>query len=172
MEGRLAPILSAVLTVRCSLFLSCLVANPNGCAENRLNNGGVKLDQQLLRQVELPELAQEVHPLRVLRERSTKAAARGTILEKRQNKQINRGSHLLCAPLSVHTLAVVVAVCLFVPHSATGYWTSSRTDHRPQDWRSYWEEINNLAENRKHLLLNVELMVDFRKRETKTHSPV
>ncbi len=32
-------------------------------AENRLNNGDVKLDQQLLRQVELPELVQEVHHL-------------------------------------------------------------------------------------------------------------
>ena len=35
----------------------------DGCAENRLNDCSVKLDQQLLRQVVLPELAQEVHPL-------------------------------------------------------------------------------------------------------------
>ena len=33
------------------------------CAENRLDGSSVELDQQLLRQVEIPELAQEVHPL-------------------------------------------------------------------------------------------------------------
>ena len=66
MEGRLAPmIFSADLTVRCSLFLSCLVADPKQTVMDvqRTDDGGVELDQQLLRQVELPQLAQEVHPL-------------------------------------------------------------------------------------------------------------
>ena len=35
----------------------------DGCTENRLDDVSVELDQELRRQVELPELAKELHPL-------------------------------------------------------------------------------------------------------------
>lgn len=41
-------------------------SNSDGCAENSLDDCSIELDQQHLRQVELPELLQEVHPLLVL----------------------------------------------------------------------------------------------------------
>src|SRR4029434_10530669 len=67
MVRRLLPmILSADLTVRWSLFLSSLVADPNQTVieVHRTDyNCGVEHDQQLLRQVVLPKLSQEVHPL-------------------------------------------------------------------------------------------------------------
>src|SRR4029434_9539616 len=44
-------------------FSSLHKPDRDGYAENRLNDSSVKLDQQLLRQVIFPELAQEVHPL-------------------------------------------------------------------------------------------------------------
>ncbi len=45
------------------LFCGQSKPESDGCAENGLDYDRVKLDQQLLKQVELPELAQEVHPL-------------------------------------------------------------------------------------------------------------
>lgn len=51
MEGSLEPmILPADLMIRCSLFLSCLVADPNHTErkeKNRLDYGGIEQDQQL-----------------------------------------------------------------------------------------------------------------------------
>ncbi|XP_055370102.1 uncharacterized protein LOC114868033 [Betta splendens] len=63
-DGSLIPmIFSADRTNRCSLCLSCLVAKPNPHsdegAEDRLDDGSIEYGQQLLGQVELPELSQD-----------------------------------------------------------------------------------------------------------------
>src|SRR4029434_3283657 len=63
MVGRLAPmIFSADLTERWSCFLSSLVADPNQTVieVHRLYDCGVEHDQQILRQVVLPKLAQGI----------------------------------------------------------------------------------------------------------------
>ncbi len=60
-------ILSAVLTVRCSLLISDLLADPNHTVieehRNRLNNSRVKLCHVRLWQVELFQLTKKVQSL-------------------------------------------------------------------------------------------------------------
>ncbi len=63
--GRVVPMIrSAVRTTLCSLLWSDLLAELNQTVIRvQRNDGGVELFQQLLWQVELPQLAKEVQPL-------------------------------------------------------------------------------------------------------------
>ncbi len=63
--GRVVPMIrSAVRTTLCSLLWSDLLAELNQTViKVQRNDGGVELFQQLLWQVELPQLAKEVQPL-------------------------------------------------------------------------------------------------------------
>ncbi len=63
--GRVVPMIrSAVRTTLCSLLWSDLLAELNQTViKVQRNDGGVERFQQLLWQVELPQLAKEVQPL-------------------------------------------------------------------------------------------------------------